>query len=150
AECLLRLLQDEGQPLVHPELLRQQVGPESPLGSQLLPRLFQAVIASCNVRPATKTTLLYSEWRRLFGPAVGVPTEHLDEFLRRQAAAHAARYQADVPAYLFALHTYIAIVAKLVAALALPYPAQNIADANVPLRQRLTSLEDGRLFADAG
>jgi hypothetical protein len=150
AERLLRLLSDQGKPLVHPELLRQHVGPESILGAQLLPQLFRAVMASTNVQPATKTTLLYMEWRRLFGQAVGISTERLDDFLWRQAAAHAARYEADVPAYLFALHTYIAIVAKLVAALAMPHPAQDIADANVPLRQRLSSLEDGRLFADAG
>jgi hypothetical protein len=150
AERLLRLLQDQGQPLVHPELLRQHVGPESALGAELLPQLFRAVLASNNAQPATKTTLLYKEWRRLFGQAVGITTERLDDFLRRQAAAHATRYEADIPAYLFALHSYIAIVAKLVAALAMPRPAQNIADANVPLRQRLGSLEDGRLFADAG
>jgi hypothetical protein len=150
AERLLGLLRDQGQPLVHPELLRQHVGPESALGAQLLPQLFQAVLASSSAQPATKTTLLYKEWRRLFGQAVGVTTERLDEFLRRQAAAHATRYEADIPGYLFALHTYIAIVAKLVAALALPHPAQNIADANVPLRQRLGNLENGRLFVDAG
>jgi hypothetical protein len=136
--------------LVHPELLRQHVGPESALGGQLLPQLFRAVLTSSDAQPATKTTLLYKEWRRLFGQAVGITTERLDEFLRRQAAAHATRYEVDIPAYLFALHTYIAIVAKLVAALAMPHPAQDITDANVPLRQRLTGLEDGRLFADAG
>ncbi len=150
AERLLRLLQDQGQPLVHPELLRQHVGPESALGAELLPQIFRAVLASNKAQPATKTTLLYKEWRRLFGQAVGITTERLDDFLRRQAAAHATRYEADIPAYLFALHSYIAIVAKLVAALAMPRPAQNIADANVPLRQRLGTLEDGRLFADAG
>lgn len=150
AERLLNLLRDQGQPLVHPELLRQHVGPESALGAQLLPQFFRAVLASGNAQPATKTTLLYKEWRRLFGQAVGITTERLDEFLQRQAAAHATRYEADVPAYLFALHTYIAIIAKLVAALALPHPAQDIADANVPLKQRLLGLEEGRLFADAG
>src|ERR1700675_2171564 len=150
AERLLRLLQDQGQPLVHPELLRQHVGPESALGSQLLPQLFRAVVASNHAHPATKTALLYKEWRRLFGQAVGITTERLDELLRRQAVAHATRYEADIPAYLFALHTYIAIVAKLVAAFAMPHPAQNIADANVPIRQRVGALEDGRLFVDAG
>lgn len=150
AERLLHLLRDQGQPLVHPELLRQHVGPESALGAQLLPQLFRAVLASSNTHPATKTKLLYKEWRRLFGQAVGITTERLEGFLRRQAAAHATRYEADIPAYLFALHTYIAIVAKLVAALAMPHPAQDIADANVPLRQRLAALEDGRLFAGAG
>ena len=41
-------------------------------------------------------------------------------------------------------------MAKLVAALALPHPTQDVSDANVPLRQRLQALENGRLFADAG
>ncbi len=150
AERLLRLLKDQGQPFVHPELLRQHVGPESELGAQLLPQLFRAVLGSGDPHPATKTTLLFKEWRRLFGQAVGITTERLDEFLGRQAVAHGTRYEADVPAYLFALHTYIAIVAKLVAALALPHPTQDIADPNVPLQQRLRGVEDGRIFADAG
>ena len=150
AERLLRLLKDQGQPLVHPPLLRQYVGPESEVGAQLLPQLFQAVLLSVDAQPATKTTLLFREWRRLFGQAVGITTERLEEFLRRQAAAHRTRYEADVPAYLFALHTYIAIVAKLVAALALPNPTQDISDGNVPLQQRLRGLENGQLFADAG
>lgn len=150
SERILRLLDDRGQPLVHPALLRQHVGPESELGARLLPELFRAVLASSGAEPATKTTLLFKEWRRLFGQAVGITTERLEEFLRRQAVAHTTRYEADVPAYLFALHTYIAIVAKLVAAFALPHPSQDITDSNVPLRQRLRSLEDGRLFADAG
>ena len=150
AERLLRLLKDQGQPLVHPELLRQHVGPESEVGAQLLPQLFRAVLASADARPANKTTLLFKEWRRLFGQAVGITTERLAEFLRRQATAHGTRYEADVTAYLFALHTYIAIMAKLVAAFALPHPTQDIADANVPLQQRLRRLEDGQLFTDAG
>ena len=150
AERLLRALNDQGQPFVHPALLRQHVGPESELGGRLLPQLFQAVLESTGDGPATKTTLLFREWRRLFGQAVGITTERLDELLRRQAAAHGTRYESDVPAYLFALHTYIAIIAKLVAALALPHPTQDISNANVPLQQRLRVLEGGRLFVDAG
>lgn len=150
AERLLRLLSERGQPYVYPALLRQHVGPESEIGARLLPALFQAVLASIAAQQTTKTTLLFREWRRLFGQAVGITTERLDEFLNRQATAHGTRYEADIPAYLFALHTYIAIVAKLVAALSLPHPTENIAAGNVPLRQRLRLLENGRLFADAG
>ena len=51
---------------------------------------------------------------------------------------------------MFALHTYIAVVAKIVAAMALPNAAQDIADLVTPLRQRMHALEFGQLFADAG
>src|SRR5439155_603574 len=81
---------------------------------------------------------------------VGIETERLAEYLATQSRQHGERYDKDIPAYLFALHTYIAIVAKIVAAMALPNAAQDIADSVSPLRQRLRALESGQLFADAG
>jgi hypothetical protein len=48
------------------------------------------------------------------------------------------------------LNTYIALVAKIVAALSLSGSSQNILDASVLLRNRLFSLELGSVFSDAG
>jgi Putative RNA methylase family UPF0020 len=154
AERLLRLLRDQGMPLVHPAILKAIVGPDSPVGGSLIPGLFRAIVAATRPdrgeRGQTKTTLLFTEWGRLFGQAVGIETDRLEGYLKQQSASHGVSYSADIPAYLFALHTYIATVAKLVAAYSLPNPSQNIADGNVPLKQRLQVLESGRLFKDAG
>jgi hypothetical protein len=154
AERLLRLLRSQGMPLVHPAILRSLVGPDSQVGGALIPRLYEAVVnadASRNGKGGqTKTTLLFKEWRRLFGQAVGIETYNLQQYLAQQSSAHRVDYGTNIPAYLFALHTYIATVAKLVAAFSLPDPSQNLADANVPLKSRLGEMESGRLFTDAG
>jgi hypothetical protein len=153
AERLLRLLRDQGRPLVHPAILRQLIGPDSRIGAELIPELYRAIRAAApasNGAQQTKTTLLFKEWRRLFGQAVGIETERLAAYLAVQSRQHGERYEKDIPAYLFALHTYIAVVAKIVAAMALPDAAQDIADTVTPLRQRMRALESGQLFADAG
>ena len=59
-------------------------------------------------------------------------------------------YQEHVPQYIMALSTHIALVAKLVAALSLPNPTIDVSDAATDIRIRLTELEDGSLFRDAG
>lgn len=153
AERLLRLLRDQGRPLVHPAILRQLIGPDSSVGAELIPELFRAIRTAASARGGqqqTKTALLFKEWSRLFAQAVGVETERLEAYLANQSRQHGERYKRDVPAYLFALHTYIAAVAKIVAAMALPNAAQDIADSATPVRQRVLALESGRLFADAG
>lgn len=77
---------------------------------------------------------------------MGIETERLAAYLSAQSRQHGERYEDDIPAYLFALHTYIAAVAKIVAAMALPNAAQDIADPTTPLEQRVRALESGRLF----
>src|SRR5262245_30448475 len=110
------------RPIVHPKLLREILGPESSIGAALIPLLFTAVMRAeegrRNATPQTRTALLFLEWQRLFGQAVGIPTDRLQAFVRRQSETHGVRYESKIPCYLFALHTYIALVAKLVAALA--------------------------------
>lgn len=151
AQRLLTSLRENGAPLVHPQLLTHLVGPDSPLGTSLLPKLYRAVRqATAPGAPTTKTSLLFTEWRRLFGQVAGVRSGSLTELLARQGAAHNERYDDDVPAYLYALNTQIALVAKLVAALALPDPGHSIADPATTISARIDLLESGRLFSDAG
>lgn len=135
--------------LVSPLLLASVAGPMSDIGRALLPRLFAAVRDSQAGR-TTKTSLLFTEWKRLFGQAVGIETDKLRSFLDAQSHAHGTDYATDVPAYLFALHTYIGIIAKLAAAFSLPRASEDLADGNVPLTDRITAMEEGRLFPDSG
>lgn len=152
ATRVLDLLRAHGRPLVHPGVLRALIGPESEVGGKLIPALFRAIVqaVSDNEQPQSKTALLFKEWSRLFGQAVGIPTERLDAFVERQSRAHVQPYHADIPCYLFALHTFIALSAKIVAALALPGPSEDVTDAVVQIRDRIRALESGSLFTDAG
>ncbi|MBA2410660.1 MAG: N-6 DNA methylase [Gammaproteobacteria bacterium] len=72
------------------------------------------------------------------------------QLLHQQGAAHSQSYNADPSAYLFALNTYIALLAKLVAASALPNASQDIHDASVLIAKRVAALESGALFEHAG
>ena len=153
AHHLLCLLRNRGTPIVHPGILRVQVGPESEIGATLIPVLYREITGATlppHGNQENRTNLLFREWSRLFGQSVGISTEGLREFLRRQSTAHRTQYESNVPAYLFALHTFIALVAKVVAGLALPGVSEDIKDARIDLRDRIESLEDGTVFANAG
>jgi hypothetical protein len=150
AKRLLGALRRDGVPLVHPLLLAHMAGPDSPLGTELIPKLFRAVLAAEQSRQTSKTKLLFFEWRRLFGQVVGIQTDSLKQLLVRQSEVHREDYGTNVAAYLFALNTFIALVAKLVAAMALKGAAEDIRDNASPIRERLQVLESGELFANAG
>ncbi|WP_318345688.1 DNA methyltransferase family protein [Flagellimonas baculiformis] len=151
ATRIISFLENDGKPLVHPRILSTIVGPESDIGNQLTPKFFQSIVDSLrNGTASAKTKLLYTEWRRLFGQVVGVQSDQLKELLKRQGMLHDQHYVEHVGEYLFSLNTYIALIAKIVAALSLPRVSQDILDSSVPIRGKLMALEDGSLFADAG
>ncbi|MES2644814.1 MAG: hypothetical protein V4850_35330 [Myxococcota bacterium] len=151
AARLLQHLHDDGMPLVHPALLSALVGPDSRVGRALVPQLFDALLDAL-LEPGRHGAArpLYDEWGRLFGQVAGIQGERLQGVLRALGAAHGRPYEAHPVAYLFALNTYIALVAKLVAALSLRNGAGALGNPAVPLHDRIERMESGRLFADAG
>ncbi len=147
---LLVALKSDGRPLVHPLLLQALVGPDSEYGTTLIPELY-ASICRADASPATtKTKMFFSEWRRLFSQVVGFQPAHMKKLLARQEISHDQPYQDNPAAYLFALNTYIAIIAKVVAACALPNASQDVLEADVPVLDRLCAVETGELFEHAG
>jgi len=150
AERLLSLLQKNGRPLVHPKLLQSLVGPDSIYGTGLIPELYKSICRAEAATEASKTKMLFAEWRRLFSQVVGFQPASMKKLLARQEISHEQPYQDNPAAYLFALNTYIAIIAKIVAACALPHPSQDILDSSVSVADRLHVIESGELFERAG
>jgi hypothetical protein len=148
AQRLLTSLAADGLPLVHPQLLASMVGPGSSSGNTLIPLFFDAIKASTTRQ--NKTLLLFAEWQRVFGQVIGVQSDGCTDLLREQGNADNRKYEADIPAYLFALNTYIALIAKVVAALSLPFSSRHIADTTTSIKDRIEALETGKLFRDAG
>lgn len=147
---LLAALEDDGRPLVHPQLLQALVGPDSAYGTSLIPE-FHASICKADASPATsKTKMLFAEWRRLFSQVVGFQPAQMKKLLSRQEISHNQPYQEHPAAYLFALNTYIAIIAKVVAACALPRASEDVLRPGVPIAERLRTIETGELFENAG
>ncbi|MDQ1314230.1 MAG: hypothetical protein QG662_339 [Pseudomonadota bacterium] len=149
ANRLLTMLEQDGRPLVHPQLLQALVGPDSEHGIALIPKLYASICQAESV-PASKTKMLFTEWRRLFSQVVGFQPANMKTLLARQEISHNQHYEENPAAYLFALNTYIAVIAKIVAACALPHPSQNILDSSVPVAERLRAVETGELFEHSG
>ncbi|SDV50818.1 N-6 DNA methylase [Chitinasiproducens palmae] len=147
---LLQALENNGRPLVHPQLLQALVGPDSKYGTALIPELYASICRADESAAITKTKMLFSEWRRLFSQVVGFQPAHMKKLLARQEISHDQPYQENPAAYLFALNTYIAIIAKVVAACALPRASQNVLEQGVPVSERLRAVETGELFEHAG
>lgn len=150
ADRLLAALEQDGRPLVHPQLLQALVGPDSAYGTALIPELYASICEADRSKATSKTKMLFAEWRRLFSQVVGFQPAHMKKLLSRQEISHDQPYQDNPAAYLFALNTYIAIVAKVVAACALPRASQDMLEAGVPVANRLRSVETGELFEHAG
>ena len=150
ADRLLQALENNGRPLVHPQLLQALVGPDSEYGTALIPELYASICKADASATTTKTKMLFSEWRRLFSQVVGFQPAHMKKLLARQEISHDQPYQENPTAYLFALNTYIAIIAKVVAACALPKTSQDVLAPDVPVAERLHAVETGELFEHAG
>lgn len=150
ADRLLQALEQNGRPLVHPQLLQALVGPDSEYGVKLIPELYRSICEADSLSATSKTKMLFAEWRRLFSQVVGFQPERMKELLSRQGVAHNQAYKDNPTAYLFALNTFIAIIAKIVAACALPRASQDVLDSAVPVRARLQAVENGELFEHAG
>lgn len=147
---LMAALESDGRPLVHPQLLQALVGPDSAYGTALIPELYASICRADASSATSKTKMLFAEWRRLFSQVVGFQPEQMKKLLVRQEISHDQPYQENPAAYLFALNTYIAIIAKVVAASALPRASQNILETGVPVEDRLKAIETGELFEHAG
>ena len=110
---LMLLLENGGLPLVSPEILNQFVGPKTSIGQKALPELYHAIIEADNKQHTTRTKLIFHEWARLFGQVDGNNTDKLVEYLLSISKLHRENYAENPQAYMFALNTYIAIVAKI-------------------------------------
>ncbi len=143
---LLALIADGGRPLVSPMLLKQFIGPDTEVGRRLLPALFCAIRQAQASGSTTRTKLIYTEWARLFGQVDGIETERLARYLENTSRSHETDYTAAPQAYVFALSTYIAIVAKVCAIYALSLRSDGVIPLSPEPRVFLRSIENGEYF----
>lgn len=147
---LLSLIADGGRPLVSPMLLKQFIGPDTEVGRTLLPALFDAVTEAKRTSSTTRTKLIYMEWVRLFGQVDGTETERLAQYLDDVSRSHNVDYTKDPQAYVFALSTYIALVAKICAVYALASQSDVVLNPSSNPRRFLKEMEAGEFFKRFG
>lgn len=143
---LLALIADGGRPLVSPMLLKQFIGPDTEVGRRLLPALFHAIYQAQISDSATRTKLIYTEWVRLFGQVDGIETERLARYLEAASRSHRTNYSVAPQAYVFALNTYIALVAKTCAVYALAAQSADVLTPSPTPRTFLKNIESGEYF----
>jgi len=138
-----------------PERLADSFGPKGDVAHQVVSALLEAFKKSDDKRVKT----LYSEWDRIFGIVYGQEVSKAVRDARELARLYGAPLQSDLKALLFAVHTYFALIMKLLAAELVSLQggyllARPIADLpSLPpdeLRRWLRDLEDGGLFARQG
>lgn len=147
---LVSLIGQGGKPLVNPKILKQFVGPDTRAGRDLLPKFFNSIVAAKEDPDPTRTKLIFCEWARLFGQVDGDNSERLSTYLAQVSINHGIDYTKDPQAYVFALNTYIAIIAKVCAAYALASSAQTAITADSSPSDFLNSLEQGTFFKEFG
>ena len=129
--------------------LKQFIGPDTEIGKQVIPTLYNAIVQAIQNPATTRTKLIFTEWSRLFGQVDGVSSERLQKYLARASSMHDTDYQSYPQAYVFALSTYIAIVAKVCAAHALMNGNEPTTSSNSPV-EFLRDVESDRYFQARG
>lgn len=147
---LLRLIAEGGKPLVSPFELKRLIGPDTLVGKDLIPAFYNAIIKSVQAERSTRTKLIYTEWARLFGQVDGVSSEQLKAYLKDVSRTHGVDYFLEPQAYVFALNTYIALVAKICAVYALSSDGRPTIGTGLSVRTFLSGLERGDYFSSKG
>jgi len=134
------------------ERLSQDFAADMPLPRLGIQSLYEAIITAEESAPAAA----FAQWRALFGTACGCDLDRPSQRLAKLAAGHGG--PAEARAMLFALHTYYALLVKMLAAEAvaalrvLPGPLEKLRRAtdSEQLRREMESLEAGDALRDLG
>jgi len=138
-----------------PEALAEEFGPRGQVSRQLVGSFYAALTHTTH--PKVKT--LFDEWDRLFGIIYGQNLAKAQSDVQQLSAAYQLADADQLKPLLFAVHTYFALLMKLLAAelaslqssslLASPL-AQLPSLSSGELRTALDDLENGGLFARLG
>lgn len=151
---LLRFLRALARRPLEATPLAEEFGPEAEMARDLVGALYAAVIGS----PSPRTEMLYREWLRVFGAVYGEPSA----VKKTAAAALGEAYDIpddDVGRMLFAVHTYFALIMKILAvelvalqagAVIEPFIAGLSGIDDAEFDERFRELETGRIFRARG
>lgn len=155
-EQLLIYLRQLERRILSPETLSDDFGPKSDLGREFVTFLYTKLRESTDLKVKT----LYAEWERVFGIVYG---ESLDK-ARAKVAELADLYgikdqNIDLKELLFAIHSYFALLMKMIASEVLALQNQGLLASfarnwavldNEKLHQEFVFLESGGLFKKFG
>ncbi len=148
-------LGQKGKPY-QPEYLHGDFASESPIARDGVGALYEEILKTEN----PKAQVFFSQWKILFGEVCGYDVENLTDKLKKLAESYLVKGRPQPAALLFAVHTYYAILIKLLAADVvsffyskfLPRQVERLINATTPakLKRELEELERGGIFHQMG
>ena len=138
-----------------PEALAEEFGPGTETAQKLVGSFYQSL--TCKDSEAVKT--LFDQWTRTFGVIYGEETSQAEKDIPELAKGYGLPKAASLKHSLFAVHTYFALIMKLIAvevvslqqgsfspSLISQIPAKNSAE----LKNQMADLENGGAFSSYG
>jgi SAM-dependent methyltransferase len=147
-------LGQKGKPY-QPEYLHGDFGSESPVAQEGVRALYEEILATEN----PKAQVFFNQWKILFGEVCGYDVENLSDKLKKLAEFYVVKGRPQPAPLLFAVHTYYAILIKLLAAEIvsffnpwMPRQVEKLQSATTPkkLKRELEELERGGIFHEMG
>ena len=147
-------LGQKGKPY-QPEYLHGDFGSDSQIAQEGVGTLYDEILKTDNPR----AQVFFSQWKILFGEVCGYDVENLTDKLKKLAEFYGVKGRPHPAQLLFALHTYFAVLIKLLAAEIvsffnpwMPRQVEKLLNATTSpkLRRELEQLERGGIFHDMG
>jgi len=147
-------LGQKGKPY-QPEYLHGDFGSDSLIAQEGVRTLYDEILKTEN----PKAQVFFSQWKILFGEVCGYDVENLSDKLKKLAEFYGVKGKPHPGHLLFALHTYYALLIKLLAAEIVSFfnpwmtrQVEKLQNATTPakLRRELEELELGGIFHTMG
>lgn len=147
-------LGQKGKPY-QPEYLHGDFGSDSKIAQEGIGTLYDEILKTDNPR----AQVFFNQWKILFGEVCGYDVENLSDKLKKLAEFYGVKGKPQPAQLLFALHTYFAVLIKLLAAEIvsffnpwMPRQVEKLQNATTSpkLRRELEQLERGGIFHDMG
>src|SRR5579864_3338939 len=147
-------LGQKGKPY-RPEYLHGDFGSDSPVAQEGVLTLYEEILNTDN----PKAQVFFNQWKILFGEVCGYDVENLSDKLKKLALFYGVTGSPEPAPLLFAVHTYYAVLIKLLAAEIVsffnPWMPRQIekllnATTSIKLKRELEELERGGIFYQMG
>jgi SAM-dependent methyltransferase len=147
-------LGQKGKPY-QPEYLHGDFGSDSVIAQEGVRTLYEEICKTDN----PKAQVFFNQWKILFGEVCGYDVENLSDKLKKLAVFYGVTGSPEPAPLLFAVHTYYAVLIKLLAAEIVsffnPWMPRQIekllnATTSVKLKRELEELERGGIFYQMG
>jgi hypothetical protein len=147
-------LGQKGKPY-QPEYLHGDFGSDSPVAQEGVRALYEEILSTTH----PKAQVFFNQWKILFGEVCGYDVENPSDKLQKLAEFYGVKGEIQPAQLLFALHTYYAILIKLLAAEIVsffnPWMTRQVerllnATTSTKLRRELEELERGGIFHQMG